>query len=131
CVVGYDRIPQTPARVEEAPASAGESRVALDRQIDLLAARGYHEVITYGFVDPELDALITPESPQVEVANPISADLAVMRQSLWPGLLLAARQNLHRQQTRLKLVEAGTEFTLRGERVHERRAIAGVAVGER
>ncbi|HEX6998795.1 MAG TPA: phenylalanine--tRNA ligase subunit beta [Gammaproteobacteria bacterium] len=130
-VVGYDRIPQTPALVEEAPASAGESRVALDRQIDLLAARGYHEVITYGFVDPELDALVTPESPQVEVANPISADLAVMRQSLWPGLLLAARQNLHRQQTRLKLMEAGTVFALRGERVHERQAIAGVAAGER
>ncbi|HEY8521414.1 MAG TPA: phenylalanine--tRNA ligase subunit beta [Gammaproteobacteria bacterium] len=130
-VVGYDRIPQTPARVEEAPASAGESRVLLDRQIDLLVARGYHEIITYGFVDPELDALVTPGAPQVEVANPISADLAVMRQSLWPGLLLAARQNLHRQQTRLKLLETGTEFSLRGGEVHERQAIAGVAVGER
>src|SRR5690606_13894641 len=109
-LVGYDHIPATPGAGPAHLGRATEHIVAEDALADLLVARGYHEVVTYGFVDPDLDAAISPEAERIELANPISSDLAVMRSSLWPGLLTAARQNLARQQARLKLFEIGREF---------------------
>lgn len=52
-------------------------------------ARGYTEVITLSFISPELLALVRyPEAEKCKViANPISADMSVMRPSLLPGLL--------------------------------------------
>ena len=46
----------------------------------------------------------------IELANPIAADMAVMRRSLWPGLLRAARENLRRQQPRVRLFEIASRF---------------------
>src|SRR5690606_6539103 len=74
-IVGYDRIPIVPGTVAEELGSTTELRVDPDSYIDLLAARGYHEIITYGFVDEGLDRLITPEGHAVPLSNPISAEL--------------------------------------------------------
>ena len=61
-------------------------------------ARGYQEVISYAFVDPQLQGRMFPATGVHALTNPIAADLAVMRVSLWPGLLKAALDNLRRQQ---------------------------------
>jgi phenylalanyl-tRNA synthetase beta chain len=66
--------------------------------------------VTYSFVDPDLQKLIDPEITPVALANPISADMAVMRTSLWPGLLSTAVHNLNRQQSRVRIFEAGQCF---------------------
>ena len=75
-----------------------------------LISRGYQEVITYSFVDPELQAMIEPDIIPVSLANPISADMAVMRTNLWSGLLGTASYNLNRQQTRVRIFEMGQCF---------------------
>ena len=46
----------------------------------------------------------------VPLANPLSADLAVMRPSLLPGLVEALRRNRARQQDRVRLFEIGHAF---------------------
>src|SRR5690606_5463299 len=130
-IVGYVRIPIVAGTVAEELGSTTELRVDPARYVDLLAARGYHEIITYGFVDEPLDRLITPEGDPVPLSNPISAELGVMRRSLWPGLLNAARQNLARQQERLKLFEVGTQFAADGGRVQETAMLASLALGGR
>ena len=75
-----------------------------------LTSRGYQEVITYSFVDPELQAMVEPDITPVSLANPISADMAVMRTNLWSGLLGTASYNLNRQQTRVRIFEMGQCF---------------------
>jgi phenylalanyl-tRNA synthetase beta chain len=77
----------------------------------LLAARGYHEAITYSFVDAALQERLLGPAPAVRLENPIASDQAVMRLSLWPGLLQAVRGNLARQQSRVRLFEAGRVYT--------------------
>ena len=65
-----------------------------ERQQDLsifrqqLVASGYQEAVTYSFVDPDLQKLVDPETVGIALQNPISADMSVMRTSLWPGLLI-------------------------------------------
>ena len=76
--------------------------------------RGYREAITYSFVDPAVQRRLFPDSRGLSLANPISADLSEMRVSLWTGLVLACRENLRRQQSRVRLFEIGKKFDVSG-----------------
>lgn len=107
---GYDNIPIAHAPTAATTRAPAETAFDLDRARLALVGQGYQEVITYSFVSPELQALMDPDRPILALANPISADLAVMRTSLWPGLLQVARQNLARQQARVRIFESGLRY---------------------
>ncbi len=127
--LGYDRIPGVTGAGDGRLGEATERRIDEDRIADLLVGRGYSEVITYGFVDHTLDEAVNPDEARAALANPIASDLDVMRTSLWPGLLLVARQNLSRQQTRVKIFELGRQFAATATGVHETAAVAGLVTG--
>jgi phenylalanyl-tRNA synthetase beta chain len=57
--------------------------------------------------------------------------MAVLRRSLWPGLLGAARHNLAHQRDRAKLFEIGAQFTATADGVIETPVVAGLAIGPR
>lgn len=109
-IQGYDAIPTSlPTGAPPLPQSH-EATLPLATLADALAARDYHEAVCYAFVDPGwLDAWQLAGNA-VPLANPLSADLAVMRTSLLPGLVDALKRNRHRQQDRVRLFEAGVVF---------------------
>ena len=107
---GYNNIPMAHAPTAATTRAPAETAFDLDRARLALVARGFQEVITYSFVNPEVQELVAPGQPVLTLANPISADLSVMRTSLWPGLLQAARQNLARQQERVRIFETGLRY---------------------
>jgi phenylalanyl-tRNA synthetase beta chain len=109
-IVGYQSIPETDALVPQHFGSLPSSRPQERELLQTLALRGYHEAITYAFVDPLLQARLFPDLAGVALANPIASDLSVMRVSLWPGLLRAALENQRRQQDRIRLFEHGARF---------------------
>lgn len=109
-VYGYDKLPTHMPHTTIGAAIDSEQNIPLDRFKAVLVARDYQEVITYSFVDPELQSLVTPERRGPELLNPISSDMAVMRTSLLPGLLQTAIYNRNRQQQRLRLFEVGRCF---------------------
>jgi len=109
-----------------------ETRVSGDAAADLLVQRGYFEAITYSFIEPAMQELFAPGSPSLTLSNPISADLAAMRASLWPGLATALASNQRRQQPRVRLFEAGRKFVLHetgSASLREVPVIAGLAAG--
>lgn len=125
---GYNDLPSaTPVFAAEIGA-ARRSVLADIRAV--LVQRGYREVICYSFVPPELAALVTGDAPVVAVLNPISAAMSVMRPSLWPGLLLALRHNLNRQQDRVRLFETGLRFS-GGADGEQSMTVAGLITGGR
>ena len=130
-IVGFEAIPETAAAVVQTFRRVPEERAAEVALLEALAARGYQEAITLAFVDPALQARLFPEAAGLSLANPIASDLAVMRVSLWPGLLRAALENLHRQQERIRLFEHGTRFIPQGARTLEIDSLAGIACGAR
>ena len=130
---GFDRIGESHAVAPQVAGESTESHVTNDRLLWAMADRGYREAITYSFVDPVLQQQLFPGTPTLQLANPISAELAEMRVSLWVGLLQACRENLRRQQTRVRLFEIGKKFQV-GEQAGELREIetlAGIATGAR
>ena len=130
-MIGYDNIPVTPELSRGHLGTANENRVPEERIADLLAARGYSEIISYSFVDEELEDAINPGTTMARLANPISKDLSVMRRSLWPGLLKTASQNLSRQQNRMRLFETGGQFSVVADRIEETPVVAGLVAGSR
>jgi phenylalanyl-tRNA synthetase beta chain len=125
-MLGYDSIPARPAYIESVPATSTEAEVSLDLASDVLVDRGYHEIVTYSFIDRELEAKIIPGRESIELSNPISSDLSSMRQSLWPGLLRAAQRNVARQHDDLRLFEAGPQYRTD---LSQASILAGLATG--
>ena len=106
-----------------------EALLDLERVKDLLVDRGYQEAITYSFVEPGMLARIEPELEAIALKNPISAEMAVMRTGLWCGLIDAALKNLNRQQSRVRLFEAGLRFTRTEGKITQEKSLAGLALG--
>lgn len=128
-IYGYNQIPVAQA-LSAAPTQApAETAFDLDRARLTLVARGYHEVITYSFVSPELQQAIDPGHEGLRLANPISADMSVMRTGLWPGLLGVARQNLARQQGRVRIFESGLRFLPGADGLVQDAVIGGLMIG--
>ena len=128
-VYGYDRAPgNRPLTRLEMP-SQPEGQIRLARLRETLVQRGFQEAITYSFVDPDFQQRLDPEREPLVLANPISADLAVMRTSLWPGLLKALIHNQKRQQTRVRLFEQGLNFIPEGGALRQESYIGGVVAG--
>jgi len=132
---GFDSIAESHAVAPQIAGESTESQVTNERLLTAMADRGYREVITYSFVDPALQQQLFPDTPSLRLANPISADLADMRVSLWTGLVQACRENLRRQQTRVRLFEIGKKFQLQGNDqcgdLQEIETLAGIATGAR
>ena len=130
-IIGYDNIPSTLGSGAANVATVTETRVPSDSAADVLVARGYREVITYAFIEVEADAVFSDDENHIPLANPISAELAVMRRSLLPGLLTTAQENIARQQNRLRLFEIGNCFHTTADGVGETAMLAGFANGTR
>lgn len=126
---GYDRIPPMPGAASTVLGADTEAKIPAERLCATLVARGYQEAITYSFVGHEIDALFTVDSAAVALSNPISSELSVMRQSLWPGLIGALKYNLSRQHSRVRLFETGNRFISKDNETKEENVISGLACG--
>ncbi len=126
---GYDNIPAKPYLAALPPSRPLEAQRSVDRVKDHLVARGWQEVVTLAFVEPRVQHLLDPESRTIAVDNPIADTLAVMRSSLWAGMLPVWLHNRQRQHPRLRLFELGVCFTQDGDEAREVQRLAGLAVG--
>jgi phenylalanyl-tRNA synthetase beta chain len=128
-IYGYSRLPShcPSTRLQMAPRP--EARVGFERLRETLVQRGFQEAITYSFVDPLFHDVLAPGQQPLPLANPISADLALMRANLWPGLIKAVRHNQKRQQERIRLFESGLCFIKKGGELVQETRIGGVVCG--
>lgn len=126
---GYEAVPTSLPTGEIRVAMPSETRLGeadLRRQ---MLARDYQEAISFAFVDDALLRRWQLDEGAVGLANPLSAELAVMRTALLPGLVSALAGNRHRQQARVRLFELGRVFRTGADGPVEDRRLAAVACG--
>ncbi len=129
-VHGYDAIPTTMPAGEIRVAAPCETRVDENTLRRQLAARDYREAVTFAFLDGAELARWQVDPGSIALANPLSADLGVMRTSLLPGLVNAVRSNRRHQQERVRLFELGRVFRFGADNVPvETPRVAGVICG--
>ncbi len=130
-IYGYDRLPTSTPLVRMNLKPAPEALTPVMQLRRILVARGYNETVNYSFIDPKLQQQFAPGEPVVELANPISADMAVMRTSLLPGLVKTAVYNQNRQQQRIRLFETGQTFVQKGDQLQQNEQLAMLCYGAR
>ena len=108
---GLDKLPTTlPAR-EQAVGRLTGSQPLRRRLEDLLRDRGLLETISYSFTSPEaLARLRLTDVQPLEIQNPLSEELSVMRPLLLPGLLDAARHNAAHGRAGVALFESAHAY---------------------
>jgi phenylalanyl-tRNA synthetase beta chain len=128
---GFDRLPITFPELTAAQ-QPPDPRIIRARHLrSVLAAAGFSEAVTFGFIARPAAATFAAEGDLVPIANPLSENFAVLRPSVLPGLIDAIAHNRRREQHDIRLFEIGNRFS---RSTGETRAIAcawtGAAAGE-
>src|SRR5699024_5495977 len=107
---GYDRVPTTLPGGATRVVAATEGLVEESDLRRHMVARDWLEAVNFAFVDAQLLDSWQLQDGAVPLANPLSAELGVMRTALLPGLVEALGRNAARQQPRVRLFEIGRAF---------------------
>ena len=131
-VYGYNNIDfKQKLNASIAVTSKLESHSIQDVIGNMLASQGFYEIMTNSLVSKEnLEHLSSVGNP-VDMVNPLSMDLSVMRTSMLPSGLDTIAHNLNRQQNRLKLFEFGTTYHKMGASYQEIPHLALFLTGNR
>lgn len=126
-IYGYNNLPiSLPAQALDM-AAISEAETPLMRLKHYLVDQDIQEVITYSFIDPEMQAILGDGTCGVRLANPIASNLAEMRRSLIPGLIEAVRHNVNRQAPRVRIFETGQCFVPQNDELDQSERV-GVAI---
>jgi phenylalanyl-tRNA synthetase beta chain len=125
---GLDKVQSVPLpRAEGVARPTATPAQKLERRLKrLMAARGLDEAITWSFIAEAEAARFGGHHWRLE--NPLSAELAVMRTSLLPGLVAAAERNMARGATTVRFFQHGRRYLADGERATLSVLLAGEAV---
>ena len=124
---GYDSLPQLSL-------SPVYKKIELNSQShlsDLLSSKGFNEIISYSFISREDHDLFGEGVATLEVENPISQNMSVMRTNLVSGLVSTFLHNLNHGQNNQRLFEIGNTFSLKNTKeVTEKNTLAGLMNGK-
>jgi phenylalanyl-tRNA synthetase beta chain len=88
-----------------------------------LASKGYLEAITWSFTDSKIDKQFTENEKEINIFNPISSDLDVLRRSIFSNLIIYLKKNHDRGNEDLSFFEVGPVFF--GKNPGEQQIIVG------
>ena len=107
---GYDKIKIIdPEKNRNKPTLNSKQRLFhfLQRSI---ASKGFLETITWSFTDSKINKLFSENKKEVNIVNPISSDLNVLRNSIFSNLIIYLNKNLDRGFKDISLFEIGPVF---------------------
>ena len=139
-LVGYENLPDT------APLAPITAKLRLENERSpfavrrALAALGYQETINFSFVEERWEHELAGNPHPIQLLNPISSQMSVMRSSLLGSLLQVLKFNLDRKAARVNVFELGrvflrdvssqnTDTTVAG--FHQPMRVSGLAYGPR
>jgi phenylalanyl-tRNA synthetase beta chain len=107
---GYDSIPSPAPQARLAMLPQTENARPVSRVRQILANRGFQEVVNFAFVDDSWEKDFASNDAPIRLANPIASQMGVMRSTLIGGLVSNVLTNLKRKQHRVRLFETGRCF---------------------
>jgi len=126
-IVGYDAIPMTGKMQVSMGSFGGMERKQKENKIR-------EHLISLGFYEASNNSLTSADwynsDDMVFISNPLSSDMAIMRQSQIPGLLQNIAFNQNRQAQRVRLFEIGKTYKTAGSGFKETPVLTIVAWGD-
>jgi phenylalanyl-tRNA synthetase beta chain len=107
---GYDKIKIIePEKSRKKPTLNNKQRLFHFLQRSM-ASKGFFETITWSFTDSKINQLFLENNKEVNIINPISSDLNVLRNSIFSNLIIYLNKNLDRGFKDISLFEIGPIF---------------------
>ena len=128
-VYGYDKINTIePSKIRNKPTLTRSQRMFhfLQRSV---ATKGYLETVTWSFTDSKINSFFKENKKDIEIVNPISSDLNVLRNSIYSNLIIYIGKNLDRGFKDISLFEIGPVF-FGAEPGNQETVIGGLKVGK-
>ncbi len=88
-----------------------------------IASKGYLEAVTWSFTDSKIDQQFTQGEKEIQILNPISSDLNVLRRSIFSNLAIHLKKNQDRGYEDLSIFEIGPTFF--GNKPGEQQTVIG------
>ncbi len=88
-----------------------------------VANKGYLEAVTWSFTDSRIDKQFSKGKKEIEITNPISSDLNVLRRSIFSNLIIYLKKNQDRGYPDISLFEIGPIFS--GNKPGEQQVVLG------
>ena len=88
-----------------------------------VANKGYLEAVTWSFTDSLIDKQFSKGKKEIEITNPISSDLNVLRRSIFSNLIIYLKKNQDRGYPDISLFEIGPIFS--GNKPGEQQVVLG------
>jgi len=133
-VYGYNNI-ELPEKIKTSVSGSEKwSREKIENvSSDFLVANGLFESMSNSLTKPEYGSSIDSinNETRVEMLNPLSSDLSVMRQTLVFGLLESVAYNLNRKNNNLKMFEFGNTYNKYEKGFVEDKHLSMVLTGNR
>ena len=124
---GYDKIPShQPVSHQTMLPTSGVCQRDLK---ETLTSRGFYEVVTYSFIENDIEKSLHGNSNPIQLQNPIASQMSTMRSSLWGSHLEVLTYNLNRQVSRLNIFEIAQTFQGTKKDFIETEVISGLSYG--
>ena len=124
---GYDKIPSHhPVSHQVILPTFGVCQRDLK---EALTSRGFYEVVTYSFIEDEIEKALHGNLNPIQLQNPIASQMSTMRSSLWGSHLEVLTYNLNRQVSRLNIFEIAQTFQGAKKDFIETEVISGLSYG--
>ncbi len=127
-VYGYNNIPTGNKLNSSIPNLAKNNTNQLGARIaQQLVAQGFYEIYNNSLTSPKHDSNI---KNMVEILNPLSSELSVMRTNLIYGMLESVQFNINRQQQDLRFFEFGNQYHKTAEGNRQEATLGMVVTGK-
>lgn len=133
-VYGYNNIDFTQKlNASIAPTSKFDDHKVQNTIGNALASKGFYEIMTNSLTSPEYTLLSEDlkQENSIEIINPLSADLSVMRQSSLFSALEVASYNINRKKSNLQLFEFGKTYCIKNTERKESKYLSVLITGNR
>jgi len=109
-IYGYDKIKKVDPLKIRSKSTLNKIQKLFHFLQRSIATKGYQEAITWSFTDSKINDLFKSNMKNIEIVNPISSDLNVLRNSIFSNLIIYLNKNLDRGIKDLSLFEIGPVF---------------------
>ena len=126
---GYDKVPSVPPVIEGGSSGLSDYQKFRRKIVDLMKSFGFDEVETFSFTSSKrVEGWKFTNLKTLELLNPITDDLDVMRESLVYTLIDVASYNYTHQRRNVKIFEIGKIYW-EDETFKEAERLGAIAIG--
>ena len=122
-IKGYDQIKMIEPQKTRKKETLNKKQKLFHFLQRAVASKGYLEAITWSFTDSKINQLFIEKKKEIQIVNPISAELNVLRSSIFSNLIIYLNKNLGRGFKDLSIFEIGPTFL--GKTPGEQQTVVG------